>query len=455
MRGRFIERAQLAAGVCLAAMAAFAPSAHAQTQAPFKPERFDETWPQGADAPFGAQFKNLHIADGTTLSLGGDARWRFSALDAPRLGLGGVDADEWLLQRLLLHADLRFGDTARVFVQLGAHDGVSREIPSPSDDGGVDLQQAFLDLNADIAGAHTTLRIGRQELALGPRYVTTRDSGNVRQRHDMVRLIATRGDWRADLFAGRPTEVLGGAFDDEPDPGEQFYGGRLQHISADTTTEFYAYELDREEVPLAGLVARDRRLSIGARAFGRRGDYDFDAEAIFQRGAFGGQDICAYGAVIDVARHFDDAPLGPKLDARVTYGSGDSDLGDGEQGTFAAAFPNGGWFGQNGLASFSNSVEAAALITLAPREDVAVTLKLSGVWRADAADFLYAGNGPLAGSSGGDAFTGVASSVSLTWRLSPNATITPYMSYVAISDDLASRGAHDVAYAHVNIALRF
>src|SRR5262245_9936949 len=455
MRGRFSERAQLAAGVCLAAIAAFAPSAHAQTQAPFKPERFDETWPQDADGPFGAQFKNLHIADTATLSLGGDARWRFSALDAPRLGLGGVDADEWLLQRLLLHADLRFGDAARVFVQLGAHDGVSREIPSPSDDGGVDLQQAFLDLKANFAGAHTTLRIGRQELALGPRYVTTRDSGNVRQRHDLARIILSKGDWRADLFAGRPTEVLRGAFDDEADPGEEFYGVRLQLASPAATTEIYAYELDRDDVPLAGLVAHDARLSAGARLYGRRGDDDFDIEAVFQSGAFGDQDIAAYGAVIDVARHFDDAPLSPKLGARITYGSGDSDLSDDRQGTFAPAFPNGGWFGQNGLASFSNSIEAAGLITLAPSDDVGVTLKLSGVWRAQAADFLYAGNGPLAGTSGGDAFTGVASSVSLAWRLSPNCTITPYMSYVAISDDLASHGAHDVAYAHVNIALRF
>ena len=455
MQAAFFRRAQLAAGACLGALVWLSGQAHAQQATPFKPERFDETWPQDAGAPFGAEFKNLSVAPDVTISFGGDGRWRFAALDAPRLGLGGAEADDWLLQRLLLHADLRFDDDARLFVQVGAHDGVSREIPSSTDDDGIDLQQAFLDLNRAFGDVRATLRLGRQELSLGPRFVTTRDSGNVRQRHDMARLIMSAGPWRADLFGGRPTDVVHGAFDDKADLDEEFYGARLQRTFAHMTADFSIYELDRDGVTLAGVTARDERVSLDGRVAGRSGAYDFDAEAVFQGGSFGPQGVRAFGAVLEVARRLDRAPFSPRIGARITYGGGDSDPADGEQGTFAPAFANGAWFGQNGLASFSNTVELAPVLTLAPREDVSVVAKVAGVWRADAADYLYAGNTPLAGTAGGEAYVGVAASVSANWRPSPNLTINPYLSYVAIGDALQSRGAHDVAYAHLTLSLRF
>ncbi|MBL8542469.1 MAG: alginate export family protein [Hyphomonadaceae bacterium] len=444
-----------AAGASLSALALFSPRAAAET--PFKPERFDETWPpNGAGAPFGAEFKNIEVAPDVSVSFGGDMRWRFAALDAPRLGLGGAEADSWLLQRLLLHADLRFGDDARVFLQVGAHDGVSREIPSSTDDDGIDMQQAFVDLNHDFGDAHVTLRLGRQELALGPRFLTTRDSGNVRQRHDMGRLIIRDGAWRFDAFAGHPTGLSPGPFDDEADQAQTFYGGRLQYAATGVTTDISVYEHDRDSASLAGVTARDERVSAGLRSFGRRGDVDFDIEAIFQSGAFGGDDIRAVGLAADIGRTFPHHPLAPRIGARFTYGSGDSDSADGVAETFAPSFPSTSWFGQNGLASFANIVEVAGLLALTPRPDVTVTSKVAAVWRADTNDFLYAGGAYLAGTSGGeDAFTGLAPSVSVAWRPTENIMINPYVSYVALSDEVRSRGAHDVTYAHLSISLRF
>lgn len=444
-----------AAGASLSALALFSPRAAAET--PFKPERFDETWPAGgADAPFGAEFKNIQVAPDISVTFGGDIRWRFAALDAPRLGLSGAEADSWLLQRLLLHADLRFGDDARVFLQVGAHDGVSREIPSSTDDDGIDMQQAFVDLNHDLGGTHLTVRLGRQELALGPRFLTTRDSGNVRQRHDMARLIVRDGAWRLDAFAGHPTGLSPGPFDDDADQAQTFYGTRLQYATDAVTTDLSIYEHDRNSASLAGATARDERLNVGLRTFGHRGDVDFDVEAVFQSGAFGGDDIRALGLAADIGRTFAHHPLAPRVGARFTYGSGDSDSTDGAAETFAPSFPSTSWFGQNGLASFANIVEAAGLLAVTPRPNLTVTTKLAAVWRADTNDFLYAGGSYLAGTSGGeDAFTGFAPSVSVVWRPSDNVMINPYVSYVALSDEVRSRGAQDVAYAHLSISLRF
>lgn len=432
-------------------------AAHAQQAGPFRSERFDEDWSNvGDDAPFGATLKNINLGHDVRLSFGGDARWRFSWLDAPRLGLGGVEEDAWVLQRLLGHADMRFGDDARVFVQLGAHDGISREIPSSTDDDTIDLQQAFIDLHKEVGGADLTLRLGRQELVLGPRFASARDSGNVRQRHDMARLIIARGDWRLDAFGGRPTEVNRGAFDDEADPSQRFYGARLQRKAHDTTLELSAYELDRDAATLAGVTAPDDRVSYGAHAFGRRGSIDFDAEAVFQSGAFGGDDVRAFGAALDLGRTFADTPMAPRLGLRLTYGSGDGAADDGKQETFAPVFPNSSWFGQNGLASFSNIFETAGIAAITPHENVTLTAKLAAVWRADGNDFLYAGNTALANTNGGEeAFTGVSPSLSLVWRPNANVTINPYVSYVALSDEVRDRGARNVTYAHLTIGLRF
>ena len=224
----------------------------------------------------------------------------------------------------------------------------------------------------------------------------------------------------------------------------------------DITLELSAYELDRDAATLAGVTAPDDRISYGAHAFGRRAGIDFDAEAVFQSGAFGGDDIGAFGAALDLAHTFADAPMAPRLGLRLTYGSGDSAAGDGKQETFAPVFPNSGWFGQNGLASFSNTVETAGIAAITPRENVTLTAKLAAVWRADTNDFLYAGNAALANTNGGDeAFTGVSPSLSLVWRPNANVTINPYVSYVALSDEVRDRGAHNVTYAHLTIGLRF
>jgi hypothetical protein len=452
------KRAQLLTGACLAA-AALAPCtpASAQVASPFRPERFDDDWSDvsEANAPYGAQFKNIEIIDDITVSFGGDARWRFSYLDSPRLGIG-TEADSWLLQRLLLHADLHFADHARAFVQVGAHDGIDRALPSASDDNQIDVQQAFFDIYAPLADGRLTFRLGRQELSLGPRFATTRDSVNVRQRHDLVRLIYAAGAWRADLFGGSPVVDERGSFDDEADVGQDFYGVRVQRAFAASTLDLYVYELDRDTATLTGVSANDDRVSLGARWTGHHGDLDYDSELVVQGGSFGGQDIRAAGATIDVGWRFPDAPMTPRIGARITYGSGDADRGDSTQGTFAPAFPSSQWFGQNGLGSFSNVIETAALFGASPLEDTTVNLKLSSVWRAETADLVYAGSGSLTDTSGGDdAFVGASLAASLSWRPNDNVTINPYVSFVAVGDELKTRGADDIIYAHLTISLRF
>lgn len=446
----------------LALVAASGAKAHAQGAAlapPFKQERWSEDWrhAHGSDAPFGAAWKDMAVASGVTLSLGGDARWRSEYFDAPRFGSGGAIADQVLVQRLLAHADLRFGHGARVFVQLGAHDGIGRDLPSTTDDDRFDVQQAFADFSHRFGPIDATLRVGRQELWLGsPRFVTLRDNSNLRQRHDLARLTLSSGAWNADLFAGRPTQDHPGALDDEADHSQEFYGVRLGRKFGAVTADLLYYDLDRENFAIGGAVADDRRVSVGARIAGALGDVDFDAEFLTQSGGFGAREVRAWGASFDVGRRFTAMTWSPRFGARITYGTGDSDPLDARQETFAPPFPRTSWFGAAGLVSFSNSMEAAAIVNAAPGPDLSLEFKAAGLWRADTADLLYVGTqSTLPGTRLSDAYTGAGLSLLAAWRISPNVTLASYAAHLDMNGGLAGAGIHDTSYVSAILSLRF
>lgn len=446
-----------AGGRRVAALLALSPAvapaaAAAEDMSRFRTERWSEDW-RGSGVPL----KDIHLGRGLDLTLGADARFKSQMLDAPHLGVEGELSDSWILLRALAHADLHIGDHARVFAQLGAHDALDHNDRNPTDDDKLDLNQAFFDLSGEWGAARATLRLGRQELGLGsPRYVTLRDNTNLRQRHDLARLIVTDGPWRADLFSGRPTDDRVGAFDDRPDPDQEFFGARLQRRFGDVTADLEYYDLSRDDFTMAGVTANDRRRSAGFRLAGDVGDYDFDAELLSQSGSFGDQDVSAIGGAVDFGRTFEDAPLTPRVGARLTYGSGDSDPLDNKQETFAPPFPRNGWFGQTGLSSFSNSVEAATTLDLEPRDDTMVEFKLGGLWRADTNDFVYAGTSTaLAGTRGGEAFATVTASALAIWRADDNVTMSVYASVVFPSDHLRSIGADVVNYVQTSVSYRF
>lgn len=441
----------------LAALAALGPAAPGapacgETPSPLRQERWAEDWSGDHDNPL----KNIALAPGAHLDLGFDARWKLEHLDAPKLGVGGEFQDGWWTQRLLAHADVHIDGVARIFVQIGAHDAVGRRIASSADDDRLDVNQAFIDLHGAFGATQATLRLGRQELFLGsPRFVTLRDNGNLRQRHELARLMIANGPWRADLFSGRPMRDLPGDFDDSGDRKQDFYGLRIGRQFDAVSLDVLYYDLTRDNAAIAGVVANDRRRSVGARVAGRAGAYDFDAEILAQTGDFGAQDVHAIGGSVDGGRRFTEAPWSPRIGGRLTYGSGDSDPLDARQETFAPPFPRGAWFGQNGLASFSNTVEAAATLGFTPDEKLHVDIKFAGLWRAQSDDFIYAGAGAVPETRGGGAYIGFTPSLLVTWRASENITMNSYVSTASVGERLRQAGAHNSAYFMSSISLRY
>jgi hypothetical protein len=96
----------------------------------FATHRYDDDWSaycERVDQPVLDRMKCLPLPSEIVghLSFGGEWRERFEAVDSPDFGIG-TSSDEYLLHRLLLHADLKFGHAVRVFAQLGYHDESGR-----------------------------------------------------------------------------------------------------------------------------------------------------------------------------------------------------------------------------------------------------------------------------------------------------------------------------------------
>ena len=327
-------------GVCSVAQAAEPP--------PFKPIRSDERYRYLAGTPpasAGDRLRYIPLSDDPDvyLSLGGEARLRIDAFDAPRFAIGGEPADIFGLARALFSADLHLGSRVRAYGELGLHRDIDKKAaPAISDRDGLDAQVAFVDLTPD-ADRRWRLRLGRQEVSLNPtqRFVSVREGPNIRQSFDGLRVTRQTTDLRLEAFYLRPVVIQTGAFDDSRNEDQRFYGVYASKpLSKAVTLDIYALELDRDGVRFGAVRGDERRSSFGARLAGKRGPVDYEAEGMVQGGRFAGQDIRAWGGSVGAGYTLTQA-WSPRLGLRFDAGSGDDDPGDGKLRTFNPLFPKG------------------------------------------------------------------------------------------------------------------
>jgi hypothetical protein len=111
------------------------------------------------------------------LTLGGEVRERYEYYHNSQWGLGPQDANGYLLQRYMIHADTHLGEYFRFFTRFksGLEDGRNGG-PRPNDEDKFDLHQAFFDARIPFSEADSlTLPLGRQELAYGSSRLVSSD----------------------------------------------------------------------------------------------------------------------------------------------------------------------------------------------------------------------------------------------------------------------------------------
>jgi opacity protein-like surface antigen len=379
------------AATALAAVLASASAAQAAEA--FKPVRADETYAYLATANRTGLdvLRYIPVGGDAYLTLGGEARLRIDAMDAPRFGVAGEQADTYGLVRGLFSADLHLNDRVRIYGELGLHRDVDKtDAPASTDRNGLDTQVAFVDVTPD-ADRSWRLRLGRQELMFSPtqRFVSVREGPNIRQSFDGLRVTRQTEGLRLDAFYVTPVTIAHGAFNDPSNRAQHFYGVyAASRMATDFSLDVYALALDRDGARFGAVTGDERRRSLGARLAGRLGAADFEAEGIVQRGAFAGRKIRAWAGSIGGGYTLA-APWKPRIGLRLDAGSGDKDPNDGRLQTFNPLFPKGAYFNESGLTSWSNLIAIRPSLGLSPTKAIALEISYLDRARQTGGDAVY------------------------------------------------------------------
>jgi hypothetical protein len=426
--------------VLLAAILGAAPArASAEAERTYLSLRYDEDWSflrdpaQRTDFWDPVKYIPLDPAGGAYLSLGGEARWRYEWYDNFNWGLGPQDDDGYLLQRYLLHADLRLGERLRFFGQLESElsDGRTGGPRPFIDENRLDLHQAFVDLTpwSSASGAFT-VRAGRQEIAFGAgRLLSEGDGFNVRRKFDGLRLLMRAGSWQWNATAIRLVKPLPGSFDDEPEQDRVFWGaggsGPAPWAQRANQSVYY-FGVERDNATYDRGTAPERRHTVGSRVWMRSGSVDLELEGIGQWGQFGTGTIAAWALVGELGRTFTGRVGEPRAALRLAASSGDRDPQGPTLRTFSPLFPANAYGGRTALLGPSNTMSVVPTLRVAPGARVTLYAEWGFYWRQSLSDALYSSLGSVlrTGHLSAARYIGSQPSVQLDYRFDRHLTLS-------------------------------
>src|SRR5882724_6412540 len=250
------------------------------------------------------------------VSFGGELRERVEGNYDPNFGIGGVGSDSYLLQRITLSADVHLGKRVRFFVEgiSGIVEGESHTPPPVQQDPG-DLQFAFVDVVPWLTEDQSlTLRVGRFGMSFGAgRLVATRAAPNIPFRFDGLEALYSGPLWNVSAFLTQPVKDSGHI--EAEDHSTTFWGLYATHyfdVPRTTGLDLYYLGIHNDHGTYASGTADESRHSLGAREFGIRKQWDWDAEQVIQLGNFGNDSILAWTAAIKAGYTWD-ARFQPRL----------------------------------------------------------------------------------------------------------------------------------------------
>lgn len=332
-----------------------------------------------------------------TASFGGELRGRYERLVAEGLSSGPRDDSGAVYARAYLFGELDWREEARLFATLRASDAMDRRGGNQIvDDAGLDLQEAFVEIGPrDLF----SLRLGRQEISypLAPpsRLLSARNGPNVRRTWDGARGIWRGEDARLDAFYAHLVTPQEGAFDDRSGDTTRFWGAFGRFDWSDTTFNSYYYGLLDRASPIV-TVGTELRHTLGLRVEGSvpQLSFDYDAEAAWQFGHAGDDDISAGFAALDAGYTFDTAK-DLRFGLQLYASTGDNDPSDGRVETFNALFPSGAYLNDAALFRGQNVLSIGANLRAFVTDDLTIRAFYNHYWRTSTSDALYAVSGAV------------------------------------------------------------
>lgn len=357
---------------------------------------------------------DVELAQGVTLAA--DIRERATYVSAIDFDSDAADTGWFWTQRIRATVDVELenGVSGRISLLSGLQSGIDT---TPIEDNHLALQEGYFVL--PIAG--TASKLGRQEIRLGSqRLVGWRDGTNVRRNWDGLRVSGTAGGWNWDTFALQLVDVEPeGAFNDTSDDdrllGGLYATGKVGPSGVDL---YYLYVHYEDRGTIEGPGVQDRH-SVGARLFGERGDWFWNWEAVYQFGEHGSLDIQAWTFATNTGYRLP-GTWQPALMLSANIASGDSDRSDDKLETFDALYPRGSYFSELAQLGPANFFNLNPYLTLAPREDLSLSLDINFYWRLEREDGVYGPPGNLVRPPLGsrERFVNTAVSLAVEWQVS-------------------------------------
>lgn len=437
---------------------------------PYKSLRYDEDYTYLRDparrSDFWDPLKYVELVKSPQVyfSFGGELRERFEDYSAFNFGLGGQGADDYLLHRLLLHADLHLGSYLRTCVQFGSELQSGKDTLSLTDVDRLDLQQGFVDLWLPIdtqIGLAPTIRAGRQEMQFGSqRFVSAREPPNIRRSFDGFRVNDTVGKLQFSAFATRPVLLKQGEFDDETNQDQAFWGTYNTFpvsVVPGLNLDMYYLGFENQQAKYGGRPGQETRHTIGLRAFGKASGWDWDTEAAGQFGTFGKQDIRAWTVASNTGYSLSSLAWSPRIGVKANIASGDGDARDGRLGTFNALFPRLGYFSEAALIAPSNFFDLQPSITVTPWDNLSISIGWDALWRETTADAIYIGAGsPVKGTAGnGGRYIGNQVSLDVDWQIDRHLEAKATYVHFETGQALHSAGGKNVDFVMLSTAYKF
>lgn len=350
--------------------------------------------PEGPlSADTGAEAETQGAAPERAIVLTGQLRERATYQSALEYDAEAETAGWFWTQRAQIAADARITGNLRARVSAVSALIEGGEEDSPIERNVLDLQEAFVEIGPEDA----FVRLGRQEIRLGSqRLLAVRDGTTVRRNWDGARVKARLGAVDLDAFALRLVATdPNGAFNDGRNEGRDIAGVQATFPAPlGRVDAYYIFSEIADRRTIEG-VGDERRHSLGLRAFGSRGGWFWDWEAVYQTGRFGRGDISAWTLATNTGYRWEDRPWKPEIMLSANIASGDGDPGDGVLGTFSALYPNASYFSENAVLGPANFFNLHPYVRVRPRENLFLALDLNLYWRLEREDGVYAPPGNL------------------------------------------------------------
>jgi Alginate export len=390
----------------------------------------------------------------TYLSVGAGTRDRFEAVDAPNFGVGGSRAEDYVISRNELLADLRVASQLQVFVELQANFAPWKSVITPVDRNPLDLEQAFVTLTEPVGDGIARLRIGRQQIGFDlQRFISVRDGPNNRQSYDAVWAEYEQCQWRITGFYSLPVQdVPQGAFTDFSSNHLTYGGVRGVHkLFGNSQLGVTLSWFTQDRARYLTVTGNERRNIVDVHFSGSGGGFDWDVEGMNQTGRIAPKSIEAWAVGSINGYTFSKRPWSPRLGLQVDAASGNTDPAGGTLGTFNPLFPNGYYFTLAGFSTYVNLIHVKPSITLQPADNVRVALAAAAQWRETTADAVYViPNIPIAGTAGRPgSYTGTYGQLDVTWQATPHFSLALEGVHFAVADVIRRAGGHNGNYLGV------